>query len=88
VYCEGERADRGEVTLEEAAQLLGVDKMRVRRLITEGVITASHLCHAAPWIIRRDALNTPRVKQALRAGKRRSPVTINPNQQSLDISAT
>ena len=88
VYCEGERADRGEVTLEEAARLLGVDKMRVRRLITEGVITASHLCHAAPWIIRRDALNTPRVKQALRAGKSRSPVTINPNQQSLDISAT
>jgi excisionase family DNA binding protein len=88
VYREGERADRGEVTLEEAAQLLGVDKMRVRRLITEGVIAASHLCHAAPWIIRRDALDTPRVNQAIRAGKRRSPVTVNPDQQSLDISNT
>jgi excisionase family DNA binding protein len=88
VYREGERAQRGEVTLEEAARLLGVDKMRVLRLIADGAIAASQLCRGAPWIIKRAALDTPVVVQALRAGRRKCPVTINPNQQSLDLSNT
>jgi excisionase family DNA binding protein len=86
VYREGERAERGEVTLDEAAQLLGVDKMRVRRLMSDGVIAATQLCRGAPWIIKRAALDAPVVAQVLRAGRRTGPVTINPNQQSLDIS--
>ncbi|MGH9652364.1 MAG: recombinase family protein [Bryobacteraceae bacterium] len=89
VYRDGERAERGEVTLDETAHLLDVDRMRVYRLITAGVIAASHLCSGAPWIIKRAALDTPAVRQALRAaGGRRGPVTTSPDQQSLDISNT
>ena len=37
VYREGERADRGEVTLDEAAEALAVSPASIRRLIVEGV---------------------------------------------------
>jgi DNA invertase Pin-like site-specific DNA recombinase len=85
-YREGERAERSEVTLEEAAQLLSVDKMRVRRLMIDGVLEAAQLCHGAPWIIKRVALEAPSVKQALRSRRYGSPVTKNPDQQKLDLS--
>jgi excisionase family DNA binding protein len=86
-YRDGERAERGEVTLQEAAKLLGVDMMRVRRLIAAGVISATQLCVGAPWIIKRVALEAASVKRALRTRGRKGPVTISPNQQNLDLSS-
>src|SRR4051812_20073093 len=41
-YREGERATRGEVTLEEAAKILDVSEATVRRLIQEKVVPAPH----------------------------------------------
>jgi hypothetical protein len=40
VYREGERAERGEVILHEAATRLGVSKMTVIRLIKDGLLPA------------------------------------------------
>ncbi len=52
VYREGERAERGEATLDEAAERLAVSPATVRRLIVEGVLPASQICKGAPWVIR------------------------------------
>jgi predicted ArsR family transcriptional regulator len=40
VYREGERAERGEVTLDEAAEALAISQATVRRLIAEGALPA------------------------------------------------
>ncbi len=49
VYREGERAERGEVTLVEAAEALDVSQATVRRLIVEGALPANQSCKGAPW---------------------------------------
>ena len=50
-YSEGERLERGEMTLSEAAAALKVDYQKARRLIQEGRLPARQLCPGAPWII-------------------------------------
>ena len=52
VYREGERAERGEVTLDEAAEILKVSRATAYRMVTNGVIPAQQLCAGAPWVIR------------------------------------
>jgi excisionase family DNA binding protein len=51
VYRDGEMAERGELTLEEAARRLTVSKMTVLRLIGRGAIRARQVCKGAPWAI-------------------------------------
>ena len=82
VYREGERQDRGELVLAEAAQRLGVDPWRVRRLIQRGILPARQACKGAPWLITEEALARPQVREAL-AGK--APLTPDPNQQVLSF---
>ncbi len=62
VYREGERAARGEVNLQEAAQILGVRNTAVLRLISAGPLKARQACKGAPWIISRSALDEPRLR--------------------------
>ena len=50
-YREGERAERGEATLEEAAAILKVSEATVRRLIQEKILPATQHCKGAPWAI-------------------------------------
>ena len=52
-YREGERTQRGEVTLEEAAAELAVSATTIRRLIACGVLPAHQPCKGAAWIIQR-----------------------------------
>lgn len=47
----GEMAERGELTLEDAARRLGVSTMTVLRLISSGTIAATQACKGAPWAI-------------------------------------
>ena len=51
VYREGERQERGEMTLTEAAGALRVDYQKARRLVQEGRLPARQMCKGAPWII-------------------------------------
>ena len=44
----GERTERGEATLDEAAKALAVSPSTVRRLIAEGVLAARQSCKGAP----------------------------------------
>ena len=52
VYCEGEWAERGEITLEAAAQIMGVSVMTALRMIRPGIIKGRQLCRGAPWVIK------------------------------------
>lgn len=85
VYRDGERVERGEVSLEEAATLLKVSAMTVLRLIQRKVLSAQQPCVGAPWSIHRSELDSPAVQQALSVGQHNGSLTPNPNQSNLDF---
>jgi len=78
VYRQGELAERGELTLEQAAERLKVSKMTVLRLIGSGIIQAQQVCRGAPWaspetqLAGLDPLSLPS----------RRPVTTDPDQKT------
>ena len=81
VYREGERAERGELTLLEAAAALGTCQMTVLRLIRKESLDARQVCKGAPWVIRASAL----ADLKLSGIGRRRPLTVNPDQKSLQF---
>lgn len=84
VYHDGERAERGELTLAEAAKSLGVSKMTVLRLIEGGLLPARQICRRAPWVIQHGDLNRQQVKAAItRVCGQAQPA--DPNQSSLKL---
>jgi DNA invertase Pin-like site-specific DNA recombinase len=82
VYEEGERAARGEVTLNEAADILNLSPMTVLRMIRTGVLAAQQHCKGAPWIIRQEDLERPGICDRGKASRKRPP-SANPDQQIL-----
>ena len=65
VYREGERQERGELSLREASARLDVDPSVVRRLIRAEILPARQVCTGAPWAIAVADLEIPRVVAAL-----------------------
>jgi hypothetical protein len=53
-YRKGERAERGEVNIEEAASALSVSPSAILRMFNEGSLPGKQLCKGAPWIIRKE----------------------------------
>ena len=84
-YREGERRERGEVTLDEAAATLSVSPSTVLRLIKDGQLAASQLCKGAPWIIKAADLERADVKHAAAARRLRRPPSGNPLQKELEL---
>jgi excisionase family DNA binding protein len=84
-YREGERAERGEVTIEEAAAELAVSPSTIFRMINEGVLPAQHLCKGAPWIIRSEDLKREDVCADAKARRSRRPSSQDPRQRNLDF---
>ena len=82
VYRGGERAERHELILYEAASRLGVSKMTVVRLIRDGLLPARQACVGAPYVIREDDLDRPAVRRALANGRAVSP---DPRQERLSF---
>jgi excisionase family DNA binding protein len=82
-YREGERAERGEVTLAEAAAQLNLSEATVRRLINERILPAHQLCKGAPWVIRADDLGRDRIRDAADARRLRRPPSVDTRQNSL-----
>ncbi len=80
VYRQGERAERGEVTLNEAAVLLEISPMTVLRLIQTGTLPAEQICKGAPWVIKRVDVENQDVVNAAKA-KRRRPLPENLDQK-------
>jgi hypothetical protein len=61
--------------------------MSVRRLLSAGIIPGKQIVPYAPWIIRKEDLDTEEVKSAVSAIKagRRSPLPEDPHQIKLDF---
>jgi DNA invertase Pin-like site-specific DNA recombinase len=59
VYADGEWAERGEVTLTEAARMLNLNPLTVLRQIHAGIIPAEQYCKGAPWVIKRRSIEDP-----------------------------
>jgi excisionase family DNA binding protein len=86
IYRVGERAERGEATLDEAAAALAISKSTVRRLIASGALPARQLCKGAPWIIRQADLERDEVRQQADAWRSRPPPPDERQQNLLDLS--
>jgi excisionase family DNA binding protein len=86
IYRVGERAERGEATLDEAAAALAISKSTVRRLIASGALPARQLCKGAPWIIRQADLERDEVRQQADARRSRHPPPDERQQNLLDLS--
>jgi hypothetical protein len=82
VYMEGEWAERGEITLNDAAKILDLSTLTALRKIHTGVIPAMQYCKGAPWVIkRRDIEDQDLVKRVKTNHK--SPSSPDPDQQTL-----
>jgi excisionase family DNA binding protein len=72
-YREGERAERGEVTIKEAAAALFVSSSTIWRMLREGTLPAEQLCKGAPWIIRSQDLDRDDVRGEAKGRRSRPP---------------
>ena len=81
VYRPGEMAERGEVTVNEAASRLKIGRMSVLRLIASGTIEAQQVCKGVPWVIPEAQLAD--LEATMSFGGR--PRTGDPNQKVLDL---
>jgi hypothetical protein len=80
VFRDGEWAERGEITLEAAAKLIGVCNMTALRMLRRGEIKGRQACAGAPWVIWAEDL------AGFAKGKRRKPpLTQNATQQVFDF---
>jgi excisionase family DNA binding protein len=72
-HREGEREQRHELVLREAASRLGVSNMTVIRLIRDGILPGRQICAGAPYVIREEDLDRPAVRRAIENGRAVSP---------------
>jgi hypothetical protein len=80
VFRETEWAERGEITLEAAAKLIGVCNMTALRMLRRGEIKGRQACAGAPWVIKAEDL------AGFTRGKRRKPpLTPDATQQVVDF---
>ena len=84
-YREGERAERGEVTLDEAAAALAVSPSTVLRMLRDGTLPGQQLCKGAPWIIRLQDLECKGVRDEAKRRRSRRPSSRDPNQRTLGL---
>jgi DNA invertase Pin-like site-specific DNA recombinase len=80
VYRDGEWAERGEMTLDVAAQTIGVAKMTALRMIRRGDLKGRQACKGAPWVIKADDMAAFETRSTST-----DPVTPNPAQQILEF---
>jgi DNA invertase Pin-like site-specific DNA recombinase len=79
VYRDGERRERGELTLDETAKKLGVSEMSVIRYIRRGSLAAKQACPGAPWVIKESDVD------ALRGTQSFSATSQSANREQLSI---
>jgi excisionase family DNA binding protein len=85
-YRDGERTERGEATLDEAAEILKVSHTTVHRMVTSGVLPAQQFCKGAPWTIRLSDLDQEAIRNEANARRsRRRPTSADPLQKTLDL---
>jgi DNA invertase Pin-like site-specific DNA recombinase len=85
IYREGERKERGECTLDEAASILQISSATVHRMIKDGTLQAQQFCIGAPWIIRLSDLEKPDVRRVADSRRNRRPQSANALQNILEL---
>lgn len=80
VYRDGERAERGEISLEETTNIVGVCTMTALRMLRRGDIKGRQVCPGAPWAIKAADLAGFRGKTPTKP-----PLTPNASQQAFDF---
>jgi DNA invertase Pin-like site-specific DNA recombinase len=80
IYREGEWADRGEISLEAAAQIIDVSVMTALRLVRRGLIKGRQLCRGAPWVIKAEEVAAYRARNAPQR-----PLSADPAQQTFEF---
>jgi len=78
-FRDGEWAERGEITLEMAAKVVGVCNMTALRMLRRGVIAGQQVCPGAPWVIKASDLSDYSKRRPAR------PLTLNPDQQGFEF---
>jgi len=79
-YRNGEWAERGEITLEAAAKIVGVCNMTALRMLRRGDIKGRQVCPGAPWVIKAADLAGFTVQR-----RSKPPLTPNPNQRVFEF---
>jgi excisionase family DNA binding protein len=85
IHRPGERAERGEATINEAAVALDISTTTVRRLIASGALPATQPCKGAPWIIRQADLACASVRNEASARRSRRPSPDDRQQNILHL---
>jgi hypothetical protein len=80
VHRESEWAERGEITLEAAAQIMDVSAMTAHRMARLGTIKGRQICAGAPWAFKAEDVAAYRAQNAPRR-----PLTADPAQQRFDF---
>jgi len=75
-----EWAERGEITLEAAAQIMEVSVMTAHRIARLGIIKGRQACEGAPWAFKAEDVAAYRAQNAPRR-----PLTADPAQQRFDF---
>ena len=84
VHRQGEREQRGELTLEQTAQALGTSHMTVLRMISVGALPGRQVCRGAPWVIKRSDMEQVAVNRAQQADAQ-GPLSADSNQINLQF---
>ena len=80
VHREGEWAERGEMTLEAAAQIMDVSVMTALRMIKRCAIKGRQSCKGAPWVIKAEDVDAYRERNPPRR-----PPTSNIAQRTFEF---
>ena len=84
-YRQGERAERVEVTLNEAAEALSVSPSTILRMLRDGTLLGRQLCKGAPWIIHSQDLVREDVHREADARRSRRPSSHDLRQNNFDF---
>jgi len=76
--------ERNWITMSQAAEILKVSLMVVRRLIAQRILPARQVVKCAPWVIQRAHLELPAVRKEIRRvyEGRRSPLIVSDESQT------
>ena len=80
VHRPDEWAERGEVTLQTAAQLMAVSVMTALRIVRLGMVKGRQICRGAPWAIEAEAVAAYRARK-----EPQRPLTADSAQGCLDF---
>jgi hypothetical protein len=80
VHRTSEWAERGEITLEAAAQIMDVSVMTALRMARLGIIEGRQVCYGAPWAFKAADIAAYRMQNAPQR-----PLTADPAQQRFDF---